>query len=122
MEDCKTIERTDPSKTRQEPPKRQEILYKFSQFDERIPFEDVEDLLAEARTVMNGIYGEATMRLDTRVFRLRQERIVYIDGNTFLGQSLAKAFTALLSKAYCQRLFEVQRVPKQATLAGLTHN
>ena len=122
MEEVERNNETDLSKARRGTTKKQEILYKFCRFEERIPFEVVESILTDAKTALNGIYGEAAMLLETRVFRICQERIVYIDGNTFLGQCLAKAFTALLAKAYGPRLFEIQRVRKQETLVGLANN
>ena len=122
MECTRNIEGTDLSRARRGEPCKTEILYKFYVVDERIPFQDILETLTSATTAMKGIYGEAGMQLETRVYKLCQERIIYIDGNTFLGQCLAKAFTALLNKAYCRQIIEIERVNKEATLAGMAHN
>lgn len=121
MEDIEAMG-IDLSRSRRGTPKKPEILYKFQVQDERIPFEDVLEILDTAKTALNGIYGEAAMLLETRVYRLYQERIVLIDGNTFLGQCLAKAYFALLNKAYCRLFVITERVDKDETLPGLNRN
>lgn len=76
-----------------------------------ISLKEVEYSLLLAVMAVEGIFGRSQVKLDA-AFRLdRKKRCCTIDGDTEIGYSVAKIFTAFLTYEFGERAFEVERIP-----------
>ena len=87
-------------------------VFKFCRFEEGVSFEEVENLLALAETMMLGIHGFSKVQLETRVFKDPQTRVLVIDASTTVGDELARGFLALMAGTLEATDFVVERLPR----------
>ncbi|HPF38949.1 MAG TPA: hypothetical protein PK093_09920 [Phycisphaerae bacterium] len=78
--------------------------FKFKTEDE---FEDARLTLHLASLAVQGMYGEARVRLETATFFDRQLRTVGVDDTGLVGESLVRSYTKFLLEEFGPDGFEV---------------
>ncbi len=84
--------------------------YKFNKFADGVAFEDVVDLLSVAETALIGVYGFSKVKLETRISKDAQMKIIVVDASSEIGGDLASAFIALLSQKYESTDFNIEKM------------
>jgi len=83
--------------------------YRFT-FDHAIPLPEAEETLQLTILAAEGLFGEATVRMDLNYTVVGRQRMFMFDGSTDVGSAVVRMFTALLIRAYGRDQFTVRRV------------
>ncbi len=78
-------------------------------FDRKIPFEDVEESLLLAVLAAESLHGRAALRMCTSFYLEREKRSVAVDGDSQIGEDIARIFTGLLTQEFGEEAFRVTR-------------
>jgi hypothetical protein len=83
-------------------------VYQYT-FAEKIPFEDVEESLLLAVLVAESLHGRSALRMCTSFYLEREKRSVAVDGDSQVGEHIARIFTGLLTQEFGEEAFRVTR-------------
>lgn len=88
-------------------------------FEFRIPnmLSDAELTLHLAQYAIEGLYGEARVRLESSYRLDRARGAVLIEGGNEVGLAVVKAYTRLLAREFGEDAFEVRRLETPRTSA-----
>ena len=78
-------------------------------FDGKIPFEDVEESLLLAVLAAESLHGRSALRMCTSFYLEREKRSVAVDGDSQVGEHIARIFTGLLTQEFGEEAFRVTR-------------
>lgn len=84
-------------------------VFRF-QFDPAVSLMDAEMSLHLAMIAIEGLFGEARVRLDACYHLDEARRSITVDGATEVGAAVVKTFTRLLSREFGEDAFHVRRV------------
>jgi len=83
--------------------------YRF-EFEPLVPVESAELSLHLAMYAVEGLYGEARVRLDASYHLDEARRSITVDGGTEVGAALVKVYTRLLIREFGEDGFHVRPV------------
>ena len=86
------------------------------QFSENVDLRDVEDTLLLSVLAVEGIHGEARVRMDAHYEVDKAVRTVAIDSRTEVGRHLNAVFTSFVIREFGPGAFSLQR--SEGLLAG----
>jgi len=86
--------------------------YRF-EVDGSVPLDEAEMTLQLAMLALEGLYGQAAVRLDGRYHVDEPCRAIVVDGSTEVGTSLVRVFTALLIREFGEDSFSARRSRQQ---------
>jgi len=87
------------------------------EFEPLVSLESAELSLHLAMYAVEGLYGEARVRLDTSYHLDEARRSITVDGGTEVGAAIVKVFTRLLTREFGEDGFRVRRADKCAAPA-----
>jgi hypothetical protein len=82
--------------------------YRF-EIDASVPLAEAEMSLQLAMIALEGIYGQAGVRLDARYDVDEAGRALVVDASTDVGAALVRVFTTLMIREFGDDAFNVQR-------------
>lgn len=91
------------------------------EFDPSVPLADAEMSLQLAAIALEGLFGQATVRLDTSYYVDEPRRVIIVNGTTVTGEALVRIFTGFLIREFGEDAFQVRRTdvnPDCASPAG----
>jgi hypothetical protein len=91
-------------------------IFRF-EFEPSVPLADAEMSLHLAMYAVEGLFGEARVRLDASYHLDDARRAITVDGGTEVGAAIVKVFTRLLGREFGEDAFCVRRV-NECTPAG----
>ena len=91
-------------------------VYRFD-FEPSVPLPEAEMSLHLAMFAVEGLFGEARVRLEASYHLDEPNRAVTVDGTTEVGAAVLKVFTRLLGREFGEDAFRVRRVEKSAAPA-----
>ena len=86
-----------------------EDAYRY-RFDEGVELHKAESTLLLSTLAVEGLYGEARVRMDAAYRVDRTIRAIIVDASTSVGQAVNCVFTALLLRGFGRESFHVRRV------------
>lgn len=89
-------------------------VFRFS-FSREVPVDEAESTLHLAAFAVEGIYGNARVRLDFSYKVDPERRLLFVDGNSDVGRTIAQVFTGLLLREFGDDAFRVDRTDSQPT-------
>lgn len=89
-------------------------------FEFRIPnmLSDAELTLHLAQYAIEGLYGEARVRLESNYRVDRARGAILVDGGNEVGQAVVKAYTRLLAREFGEDAFHVRRIGAKDSAPG----
>jgi hypothetical protein len=87
-------------------------VYRF-EFDRSVPLADAEMSLHLALFAVEGLYGQARVRLDGTYRADEQSHVIIINGATEVGAAIARVFTNLLVREFGEEAFKVRAMESQ---------
>ena len=84
-------------------------VFRF-EFEPTVPLPEAEMSLHLATYAVEGLYGEARVRLDASYHLDKGRRSITVDGGTEVGAAIVKVFTRFLSREFGEDSFRVRRV------------
>ena len=84
-------------------------VFRF-EFEPTVPIVEAELTLHLAMYAVEGLYGEARVRLDASYHIDEARRAIAVDGGTEVGAALVKVYTRLLIREFGEDGFHVRRV------------
>ncbi len=84
-------------------------VFRF-QFEPRVPLSEAEMSLHLAMFAVEGLYGEARVRLEATYGVDEGRRSITVDGGMEVGAAVVKVYTRLLSREFGEDSFRIQRV------------
>ena len=84
-------------------------VYRF-EFDRSVPLDEAEMSLHLAIFAVEGLYGQARVRLDAGYHLDEPRNAIIVDGTTEVGAAVVRVFTAFLFREFGEDKFEVGRV------------
>jgi len=84
-------------------------VYRFD-FDPVVPPIEAELTLHLALIAVEGLHGEAKVRMDASYHVDEPRRAIFVDGTTDVGDSLVRVFTRFLTREFGDAAFRVRRV------------
>lgn len=91
-------------------------VYRFT-FDPQVPLTEAEMSLHLAIIAVEGIYGQAQVRLDARYRLDAPNAAIVVDATTPVGEALVRVFTTLITKEFGEDAFCVCRATGDFTAA-----
>jgi len=91
-------------------------IYRF-ELDKTVPLEEAEQSLHLAIIAVQGLFGQARVRLDAGYHLDEPRRVIVVDGTTAVGMSVVRVFTEFLLREFGWDGFEVHRVRTLSTEA-----
>jgi len=91
-------------------------VYRF-EFDRSVPLTEAEMSLHLSLFAVEGLYGEARVRLEASYHLDEARRSITVDGGTEVGAAIVKVFTRLLTREFGEDGFRVRRADKGAAPA-----
>ena len=91
------------------PPGIAPAVFRFT-FDHRTSLIEVKMCLYMAMIALEGLFGEAAVRLDASYYADEPRNTIIVDGTTTVGATLVRVFTALLLNTFDAEAFDVRRV------------
>lgn len=91
-----------------------QVVYRYS-FVDAFSLETAEELLHLSIHAVEGIHGEAQVRLDAGYAISSEKRTIAIDASTAVGRNLCAVFVGLLLEELGQDAFHVRRVHPDST-------
>jgi hypothetical protein len=85
------------------------LRYQF-QFDDKVPFDEIDGTLMLATLAAECLHGRTRIQLDARFEASRKDNSCWIDGDTVVGQTIARIFTGLMVRLYGEKAIKVERV------------
>jgi len=79
-------------------------------FKEGVDLQEAENTLLLAVLAVEGLYGEARVRMDAGYAIDQSIRVIVVDASTEVGQSVNSIFTAYLLREFGRLSFHVRRV------------
>ena len=83
--------------------------YQFD-FEPKVSLTEAEMSLHLAMYAVEGLYGEARVRLESSYHIDESHRAITVDGGTEVGAAVVKVFTRLLGREFGEDAFRVRRV------------
>ena len=83
-------------------------VYRF-EFDQSVPLEEAEMTLHLTLFAVEGLFGQARVRLDAGYQVDEQRRTIVVDATTAVGVGVVRVFTALLLHEFGGDAFKVGR-------------
>lgn len=87
-------------------------VFRF-EFDRGVPLTEAEMTLQLAMFALEGLVGQACVRLHAAYHLDEPRRVVIVDGTTLVGAALVRIFTGLLIREFGESAFHVRRVEAQ---------
>src|SRR4029453_3995885 len=81
--------------------------YRF-EIDESVPLTEAEMSLQFAMIALEGLHGQARVRLEGRYDVEQEARALFVDGSTEVGAALVRVFTALMIREFGDDSFAVR--------------
>lgn len=88
-------------------------VFRF-EFEPTVPIIEAEMTMHLATYAVEGLYGEARVRLEAAYHLDDSHRSITVDGGTDVGAALVKVFTRLLIREFGEDGFRVRRVEPNA--------
>jgi hypothetical protein len=88
--------------------------YRF-EFEPVVPIIDAEMSLHLAMIALEGLHGQAQVRLEAAYHVDESSRTITVNGTTDVGADLVRVFTGLLIREFGEDAFEVRSMPCAAT-------
>ncbi len=94
-------------------------VYRF-EFERSVPLTEAEMSLHLSLFAVEGLYGQARVRLDAGYHIDERRRAIVVDGTTEVGAAVVRVFTSLLLHEFGSDGFSVRRVAQapSATVEG----
>jgi hypothetical protein len=92
-------------------------VFRF-EFEPTVPLTEAEMSLHLAMFAVEGLYGEARVRLDASYHVDEARRAITVAGGTEVGAAVVKVFTRLLSREFGEDAFRVRRAEACAAEAA----
>ena len=89
-----------------------ENVYRFK-FEPSVPIVEAELTLHLAMYAIEGLYGQARVRLEAAYHLDAERRTILVDGGTEVGAALVKVFTRLLIREFGEDGFHVRAVAER---------
>lgn len=89
-------------------------IYRF-EIDKGVLLEDVQESLQLAIVALQGIYGDARVRVDATWHVDESRRLITIDSSTDIGSILVCIFTEFLLREFGDDAFDVRRIQQNAS-------
>lgn len=89
------------------------LRYQFH-FDDKVPFDEIDGTLMLATLAAECIHGRTRIQLDARFEASRKDKSCWIDGDTVVGQTIARIFTGLMVRLFGEKVFKVERLEHDA--------
>lgn len=80
------------------------------QFTERVRLRDAEDTLLLSLLAVEGLYGEAQVRMDVDYALDQSICVLVVDASTEVGQDLNAIFNSFLLRGFGRDAFDVRRI------------
>ncbi len=84
-------------------------VFRF-EFEPTVPLTEAEMSLHLSMFAVEGLYGEARVRLEASYHLDEPHRTITVDGSTEVGAAIVKVFTRLLGREFGEDAFRVRRV------------
>lgn len=84
-------------------------VYRF-ELDTSVPSLEAEMTLHLAMIAVEGLFGQAAVRLDTTYHVDEPRNAIIVDGTTDAGDALVRVFTSFLIREFGEDAFQVRRV------------
>lgn len=89
-------------------------IYRFT-FKDSVPSKGIEETLFWAVFNAESVFGKPKVRLDASFYFERDKNVCVIDKSTDVGEHIAKVFTSMISVAFGEKSFAVERLlPKES--------
>lgn len=85
------------------------LRYQFK-FDNKVPFEEIDSTLMIATLAAECLHGRTRIQLDAHFKASRKDNICWIDGDTVVGQTIARIFAGLMVRLFGEKAFKVKRI------------
>ena len=85
-------------------------IYRF-EFQQDVPGKVIEEHLYWAVFNAESVFGKPKVRLDASFYFDHQKNVCVIDKTTEVGQHIAQVFTSLITRAFGEDSFKVERLP-----------
>ena len=79
-------------------------------FEQSIPLEEAEMTLHLASYAVEGLFGQARVRLDFSYFVDEPRGTIIVDGTTEVGAAVVRIFTGLVIREFGEEAFQVRRL------------
>ena len=89
-------------------------VYRF-EMDKTVPLLEAEQSLHLALIAVQGLFGQARVRMDAAYHVNESRRVIVVDGTTEIGLALVRVFTEFLLREFGGEAFEVRRVHQDAS-------
>jgi len=94
-------------------------VYRFT-FEKKTPLIEAEMSLHLAMIAVEGLLGQATVRMDASYHVDEPRNVIIVDGTTPVGAAVVRVFTAFLIREFGNDAFNVRRVEPAITSAPVT--
>lgn len=84
-------------------------VYRF-EMGKTVPLNEAEQSLHLALIAVQGLFGQARVRMDAAYHVDESRRVIVVDGTTEVGAALVRVFTELLLREFGGTAFRVRRV------------
>ena len=84
-------------------------VFRF-QIDPRVPLEEAEMSLHLAMFAVEGLVGQARIRLDVGYYVDEPRRVIIVDGSNEVAGAVVRVFTNLLMREFGEDAFRVERM------------
>lgn len=95
--------------------------YRF-ELDRKVPLAEAEMSLRLALLVVEGLVGQARVRLETACEVDADRHCIVVDGNTPAGVATARVLAGLLIREFGENAFQVRRCRSATSVAGAAGN
>ena len=89
------------------------LPYRFA-LDASVPLDEAEQTLQLTLLALEGLYGQAAVRLDGRYIVCPDAYAIVVDGAGEVGSAAVRVFTALLTREFGEDAFSVSRMTTDA--------
>lgn len=94
-------------------------VYRFK-FNVDVPAKEIEDHLFWAAFNAESVFGKPRVRLDASFLFDPLKKVCVIDKTTEVGQHIAQVFISLITRAFGDESFKVERLPPKETVCKET--
>ena len=84
-------------------------VYRF-EFDDEVSLEETEMTLQLALLAVEGLFGQARVRMEMTYRVNEAQRAIVADASTEVGHTVARMFTGLLIREFGEEAFQVRRI------------
>ena len=91
-------------------------VFRF-EFDRTVLLTEAEMTLQLAIIAVEGLFGQARVRLDASYHLDEPRRVIIVDGTTVIGSAVVRVFIGLLIREFGEDAFHVRRVESAIIVA-----